>query len=166
MIVVSDTSPITSLAAVGQLHLLQQLYGRVIIPQAVYEEMTSLDYPVPGCTEVQSLSWIQNQNVTDRIFVRHLQAELDEGESEAIALAVELKANLLVIDESPGRAIAAQLGIKITGVLGILLSAKSKGLIPKVKPVMKALRTEAGFRIGERIYAEILQLAGELDSTA
>ncbi|MDY7015308.1 MAG: DUF3368 domain-containing protein [Cyanobacteriota bacterium] len=161
MIVVSDTSPITSLPAVGQLHLLQQLYNSIIIPQAVYDEMTSLDYPVPGAVEVQTLPWIQTRQVTNLVLVRQFQTELDEGESEAIALALELQADLLVIDEYPARKVASRLGLNIVGVLGVFLNAKRRSLIPTVKPVMDDLIVQANFRIGEQLYADILQFAGE-----
>ena len=76
MTVVSNTSPITNLAAVGQLNLLQQLYSRIIIPQAVYHEMAGLRYTVPGTMEVQTLSWIQTQEVIDRNLVTEIQTEL------------------------------------------------------------------------------------------
>jgi uncharacterized protein len=158
--VVSNTSPITSLAAIGQLNLLQQLYGN-IIPQAVFDEMASLGYIVPGTIEVQTLSWIQTQQVINRTLVTQLQTELDEGESEAIALAIELKANQLLIDEYPGRTAASRLGIKITGVLGVLLAAKRRGLISSVKPVMDDLIALAGFRVSNQVYTDVLQAAGE-----
>lgn len=120
MIVVSDTSPITSLAAISQLNLLQQLYGNVIIPEAVDRELTGSSTPVPGTIEVQTFNWIQTRVVSDRTLVTRLQQQqLDEGESEAIALAIELKAELLLIDERRGRTEANNLGIRITGVLGV-----------------------------------------------
>jgi uncharacterized protein len=159
--VVSNTSPITNLAAVGQLNLLQQLYGSIIIPQAVYDEMASLGYIVPGTIEVQTLSWIQTQQVINRTLVTQLQTELDEGESEAIALAIELNANQLLLDEYPGRTVASRLGIKITGVLGVLLAAKRRGLIASIKPIVDDLITQAGFRVSNQVYTDVLQAAGE-----
>jgi len=159
--VVSNTSPITNLAAVGQLHLLPQLYETIIIPQAVYDEMASLRYSVPGTIEVQTFPWIQTQQVTNRILVTQLQTEIDLGESEAIALAIELSAEQLLIDDYLGRTAASRLGLKITGILGILLASKREGLILAVKPVMDDLIAKAGFRINARLYANILQIAGE-----
>lgn len=85
MIIVSDTSPINNLAAINQLDLLRQLYDTVVIPQAVYRELTEPDFPVAGATEVQSFDWIQTRQVTNRILVEALQNELDTGEAEAIA---------------------------------------------------------------------------------
>ena len=109
MTVVSNTSPITSLAAIGQLDLLRQLYSSIVIPQAVYDEMAGLGYTVPGAIEVQTLPWIETRQVINRTLVGELQNELDAGESEAIALAIELTADLLLIDEYPGRIIASSL---------------------------------------------------------
>lgn len=162
MIVVSDTSPITNLAAVGLLDILHQLYDRVIIPQAVYDEMASLNYSVPGALEVQTLSWIDSQPVSDLTRSKELQNQLDIGEAEAIILALELQADLLLIDERKGRKVAAQCGVKkINGLLGVLLEAKQKKLIPEIKPIMDALIDHQNFRISDRLYTRVLQVAGE-----
>jgi uncharacterized protein len=88
VIVVSDTSPINNLAAINQLHLLLRLYGTVLIPEAVYRELTDPNFPVAGATEVQTFDWIQTRAVSDRTLVEALSNELDIGEAEAIALAV------------------------------------------------------------------------------
>lgn len=161
MTIVSDTSAITNLAAVGHLNLLQQLYGNIIIPQAVYDEMVGLGYTVPGTIEVQTLPWIQTRQVINRTLVTELQTELDEGESEAIALAIELVADRLLIDDYAGRIAASRLGLNLTGILGVLLVAKHRELIPDVKSVMDDLITQAGFRISNQLYADVLQAAGE-----
>ena len=126
MIVISDTSAITNLAAIQHLQLLPQLYNQVIIPEAVYRELADIDPPVPGTLEVQSVSWLEVRQVKDFGIVERLQndARLDPGESEAIALALELNADLLLIDERRGRAEADRLGLRITGLLGILASAR------------------------------------------
>lgn len=161
MIVVSDTSAITNLAAVGHLNLLHQLYGNIIIPQAVYNEMASLGYTVPGTIEVQTLPWIQTQQVLNLTLVKELQTELDEGESEAIALAIELVADLLLIDDYAGRIAASRFGLNLTGILGVLLVAKRRELIPDVKSVMDNLISQAGFRISNKLYGDVLQAAKE-----
>jgi len=159
--VVSNTSPITNLAAVGQLNLLQQLYGSIIIPQAVYDEMAGLGYTVPGTIEVQTLPWIQTRRVINRTLVTELQIEVDEGESEAIALAVELVAERPLIDDYAGRVAASRFGLNLTGILGVLLVAKHRALIPTVKPVLDDLMAQAGFRISNQLYADVLQSAAE-----
>lgn len=164
MIVVSDTSPITNLAAIGQLDLLCQLYTTIVIPLAVYNEMVIVGKPVPGAVEVQTLSWIQPQTVSDVQAVIDLQKnqdEIDLGEAEAILLAQQLKADLLLMDERHGRAIAVNYGLRVTGLLGVLLQAKRNGLIPAVKPLMDQLVEMANFRISNQLYALVLETANE-----
>jgi len=87
VIIVSDTSPINNLAAINHLHLLHQLYGTVLISEAVYQELTDPNFPVAGATEVQTVDWIQTRAVRDRTLLQSLSNELDIGEAEAIALA-------------------------------------------------------------------------------
>lgn len=102
MIVVSNTSPINNLAAIGQLDLLQQLYGKIVIPHAVYQELLNAGTTDPGVLAVQTLDWIEIRLVTHLELLQTLQTKLDAGEAEAIALAVELKANRLIIDQKTG----------------------------------------------------------------
>ncbi len=161
MTVVSNTSPITNLAGIGQLDLLHQLYGIVTIPQAVYKEMVGLSTTVPGTLEVQTLPWITAQPVTDLNQVETLRAILDQGEAEAIILAMELNAKLLIIDERPGRAIARDYGLNITGVLGVLLEAKRQGVIVAVKPLMDQLINQVEFWVDRQLYKTVLQAASE-----
>jgi predicted nucleic acid-binding protein len=161
VIVISNTSPIINLAAVGQLVILQQLYETVLIPDAVYSELTSGDGAQPGGTEVQTLPWIETKSVTNQALVTALQMELDPGEAAAIALAVELKADLLLLDERQGRAIAARFGLRFVGLLGVLIEAKHKGCIMAVKPILDDLVTKAGFWVSQPLYARMLQAAGE-----
>lgn len=164
MIVVSDTSPINNLAAINQLHLLHQLYETVFIPEAVYQELTDPSFSVAGATEVQTFDWIQIRTVRDRTLVEALNNELDIGEVEAIALAVEIQAERLLIDERLGRLVAARLNLRYTGILGILVEAKSQGLIVEVKPLLNALIDQAGFWVAEPLYNRVLQLVDEGNS--
>ncbi|MBD2693233.1 DUF3368 domain-containing protein [Anabaena catenula] len=163
MIIVSDTSPINNLAAINHLHLLQQLYGTVLIPEAVYQELTDPDFPVAGAKEVQTFTWIQTRAVQDRIMVQALSSELDIGEAEAIVLALEMKAEQVLIDERRGRMIAARLNLNYTGILGILVEAKSQGLISTVKPLLDDLINKAGFWVAEPLYKSVLQLVDETE---
>ncbi len=163
MIVVSDTSPINNLAAINHLHLLHQLYGTVFIPEAVYRELTDPNFPVAGATEVQTFDWIQIRTVSDRTLVEALTSELDFGEAESIALAVEMQADQVLIDERRGRLVASRLNLHYIGVLGILVEAKNKGLIVKVKTLLDALINEAGFWVSEPLYKSVLQLVNEIE---
>jgi hypothetical protein len=161
--VVSDTSAITNLAAIHYLQLLPQLYDQVTIPEAVYRELADIDPPVPGTLEIQTVPWVEVRQVISREIVERLQDEvkLDPGESEAIALALELDADLLLIDERRGRAEADRLGIRITGLLGILIEAKGKNLIVAVRPLMDALIATSEFRVSTALYNKILDVVNE-----
>lgn len=163
MIIMSDTSPLSNLAIVGCLSLLQQIYNKVIIPQGVAEELRNASDEKKLIAAVFSLDWIEvipAKNV-ELISVLRNDHKLDRGEAEAIALALELNADELLIDERLGRREATRLGLPITGVLGILLVAKRRGLISAVQPVMDALITQAGFRVSSQLYTAVLKAADE-----
>jgi len=166
VIIVSDTSPITNLAAVQTLDLLQFLYGSIIIPVAVYNELTQADIKkaVPGATEVQTYSWIQTRPVQNLQKVNEIlvaNSNIHLGEAEAIVLALELKADLLLMDERRGRTLAMNYQLKVTGLLGVLLQAKKQGKIIAVKPLLEQLINDAEFRINDQLYEQVLQLAKE-----
>lgn len=159
MIVVSNTSPITNLAAIGQLGLLHQIYQQIIIPEEVYRELTADGGIHPGAI-VQTLNWIEVKSAINRALVTAIQLELDEGEAEAVALAHEIAADLVLIDERRGREVAARFGLRVLGLAGVLIEAKQRGLLIEIKPHLDAL-INSGFRISQRLYARILQAAGE-----
>ncbi len=161
MIVVSNTSPIINLAAVDELALLEKLYHRIIIPHAVYHEIAVTGAGQPGSLEVQTYSWIESREVSNRALVTALRTELDPGESEAIALAIETKAEFLLIDERRGREVAARFGLKFIGLLGVLIEAKQKGYLENVKPILSALESKAGFRMSRELKSRVLEAAGE-----
>jgi predicted nucleic acid-binding protein len=138
VIVVSNTSPLTNLAAVGQLDLLRLIFHQVVIPEAVFHELTAEGGLHPGAI-VRELDWVTCRTVSNSVVVTALEVELDRGEAEAIALSQELGADVLLIDEHLGRVVAARLGIKIIGLLGVLMEAKHRGLIPEIKALVDAL---------------------------
>ncbi|MBD2577328.1 DUF3368 domain-containing protein [Oscillatoria sp. FACHB-1406] len=161
MIVVSNTSPLSNLLIVGQLELIQQIYRQVIIPPEVDREIRCLQNFGIDLSLYLTATWLQVQIPTDLQFVATLENELDKGEAEAIALALQLKADRLLIDERMGRRIAAQYGLKITGVLGVLNAAKMLGIIPAVKPILDNLMQQAGFRVDRALYEQTLRDVGE-----
>jgi len=163
VIVVSDTSPIIGLAAVGYLDLLRELYGTVLLPTAVLEELTAAEPPAPALREVQTADWLRVLGVREPALTAALELELDRGEAEAIALAVEHEADLLLLDERKARVVARRLGRPVIGVLGVLVEAKRRQLLPAVRPVLDELLTRAGFRISESLRARVLQETGETD---
>lgn len=116
MIVVSNTSPIINLAAINQLNILHELFKNIIIPEAVYNEITVIGAEQPGSKEVNKYDWIKTQKVSNQSLLKALQMDLDQGEAEAIALSVELNSDLLLIDEKIGRTVASQMDLKFVGL--------------------------------------------------
>ena len=161
MIVISNTSPLTNLAAIGQFDLLRKLYNTVYIADGIWVELNAKNQIWPGNQNVEHASWITRKTVTNQTAVATLKEDLDHGESETIVLAVEQKANLVLMDETEGRRKERRLGLNVTGVVGILLEAKSKGHISQILLHLDNLRQEAGFYLNESVYQEALRLAGE-----
>lgn len=161
MIVVSDTSPITNLAAIGQLELLRQLYKKVVLPEAVYEELT-IEPISAGGLEAKSCQWIEVQKVSTQSLQVATKYGLDAGETEAIALALDIKESKLLIDERAGRKAAEELNLSFTGVLGVLVAAKEEGLIAEIKPLLDALRDPVGFYVAENLYRQVLEEVQEI----
>jgi uncharacterized protein len=161
VIIVSDTSALSNLALIDRLWLLEAIYQTVIIPDVVASELAAASNPT--ISAILQLGWIQTQSVTNSQLADRLQQErgLDAGEANAIALALELQADDLLIDERLGRQQAVRLGLSIIGILGILLVAKQRNLIPQVQPVMDALINQAGFRVSLQLYQRVLTLSQE-----
>jgi predicted nucleic acid-binding protein len=157
--VVSNSSPIIVLASIDHINLLKQLYETVTIPNAVFQEITK--YNLPGSKEVTSLDWFKRVSIKDRVKISTLEMELDRGEAEAIILSLELKADLLLIDERKGKLVADKFSIENIGVLGILIEAKYKKVIPAVKALLDDLLLKAGFWLDKRLYDFVLEKAGE-----
>lgn len=160
MIVVSNTSPLTNLAAIGRIRLLERLHVQIHIPQAVLDELHANGRQWPGAAEVAAAPWIVKHRTEASALTRALSQHLGPGESEAIALAVEVKADLILLDDRDARAAASGLGLKVGGVCGILLRAKATGEIPSVGPELDRLRG-IGFYLTEATRRHVLGLAGE-----
>jgi predicted nucleic acid-binding protein len=146
---ISNSSCLIALHAIGNLDILQQLYGTIEVPDAVVQEFG------PGLPV-----WVRARPVQNQAVVRSLRLQLGAGEAEAIALAMELSAARLILDDKQARALACQLTLPVTGTLAVLLRAKECGVLPQVRGVLDALLA-AGFRASDALIQEILKLAGE-----
>jgi predicted nucleic acid-binding protein len=162
MIVISDASPILNLAVVGKLNLLPQLYKSVIVPQSVFEEVTQGGKDRPGAMELTNAPWISVLPCNNRHLFEELSTTLDIGEAEAIALAVEINADLLLIDEKKGRETARRYHVRVTGLLGVLLQAKRKGMLKEIRSVLDEMVVKANFRVSKELYEQIVVSAGEI----
>jgi uncharacterized protein len=163
MIVVSNTSPLTNLAAIGQFDLLRKLQNEIHIAQAVWKELNARGQRWPGRDEVAAADWIERHTVQNKALVTALQRDLDAGEAESIALALELEADLVLLDEREGRHAAQRMDLRVIGVVGILLEAQASNAVSAIRPFLDGLRQNAGFYLSESLYQRTLMLAGESD---
>ena len=162
MKVVSNASPLINLARIGQLRLLPRIFERLLIPEAVWQEVVVDGDDQPGAKEILQAGWVERADVSNRQLVRSLRQELDPGEAEAIALAVEVNADWLLMDERLGRQTARHFGLGYIGLIGILKAAKQRGEIAALRPLLEQLRDLAGFRISPALYEQALREMGEL----
>jgi predicted nucleic acid-binding protein len=161
VIVVSNTTPLIGLASIQRFQLLEQLFGEIYIPQAVYDEAVVAGREVGGARqEVQTATWIKTVPVEDRLAVDMLLGELDLGEAETIVLAREVGADWVLMDEKKGRRKLTQLDMPKIGTLGILMKAKQVGLLSTIQPDIVGLR-QLGFSISQSVVDAVLQRAGE-----
>lgn len=160
MIVVSDTTPLSNLLQIDKLNLLKQLYKKLIIPPAVFDELSVLESIGVSIKPIEDAEWISIVSPKNRSKVEELLKHLDRGEAEAIALAIEVDIEYFLIDEKQGRIIAEQMDLPIIGTLGSLLKAKQKGFVVSVKTEMIKLR-EIGFWINDSLFQRMLKLANE-----
>jgi len=162
LIIISDATPLISLAKVDMLDVLGKFYNEVLIPQAVSNEICRNPMFLDEAKMIENCAFIRVITVSNEQSVKILRAAgLDLGESEAIVLADSLPDSLLLMDERKGRQIAQSMGIKITGTLGILLQAKKLGVVEQIKPLLDTLIT-SNIRISESLYHLILEQADEL----
>jgi len=161
MVVISDTTAITNLIRLDLLFVLPELYGEILIPTAVYDELS-----VYGNQKaiIDNSSWIQTIQISGSETLDKLLLSMDRGEAEAIMLAIELNPDYLIIDELLGREMAKAYNIEVIGLLGILVLSKEEGLIESVSQHLTILKNEIGFRISDKLYDIILKKANEKDS--
>ncbi len=163
MPVVSDTSPLLGLSAIGYLELLKDQFGQVLIPPSVLAELR-LETDFRGTVFIQQAlnqGWLVPKEIQNEPLARSLLSELHRGEAEAITLAIDLHLDMIVMDERIGRDRARAMGLNTIGILGVLLNAKKYGKLDSVESAMNALRREVGFFISEQLYREVLKQAGE-----
>lgn len=159
MKVVSDASPLIALSAIGRLSLLRHLFPETLIPEAVHREIQVESRP--GASEVLQAAWIQTQSVESGHLLSALTEELDLGEAEAITLALETEADVLLIDERRGRQVARRLGCRVLGLLGALVQAKRQGHLVELTPVLRELDEIAGFYVAGDLRRQVLDSVGE-----
>ena len=158
-LVVVNTTPIIALSLIGELDLLHSLYDQVVVPSAVRAEVLAGGRGGVGNSELRQASWLRVTSLDDPRRA-DLLADLDRGEAEVLALAQELNADLVIIDERLARLHAKRLGLTLTGTLGVLLRAKQLGHVKAVAPLIDKLRG-GGIHLSDVVVAEVLALADE-----
>ena len=160
MIVISDTTPIISLLKINQLELLYHLFGEVQVPDAVYEELISNVKFQKEAEKILRAEYVKKVVVEDKKSVTLLRRAtgLDAGESEAIILSDEIKADLLLMDELKGRQVAKQMGLNIMGTVGILMTSFDEELLSaeEIEKCIDVLRSN-GRHISEKLYEQLME---------
>ena len=160
---VSNSSVLIALSSIGQLELINQRFSDgVFIPQAVWKEVVETGSGRPGANQVANASWLTIFPVNNLHLVSLLRLELDEGESEAIALSLEQPNSAILLDEKNARRVAKRMNLSPLGTVGILIWAKQNGLISTLKEQLDALQTVGKFRLSYSVYQEALKNVGEL----
>lgn len=154
MSVVSDTTAITTLLKAGQIRLLQELFERVFVPQAVWDELAEFHRTLPNFVELRPV-----QNAGQRL---PGTVTLGRGEAEAISLARELSARLLVTDDRKARVAAKRLNVPCIGLVGVVIQAKRQGKIPSVRDLLEIVQNKGGLYLSDAVIAEALRLADEM----
>ena len=158
--VVSNSSPIIHLAKIDQLNLLQEFFGELIIPEAVYEECITEGRGRPDVSRIKQASWLRVVPVANQHLVKLLNSEIDRGEAEAITLALETQASLVLLDDADAREKARLYQLRITGILGVLLRAKKSGKIASLSATLDML-CNTGFWLSTELGSRLLIEAGE-----
>lgn len=159
-----NTTPLINFAQIGRLDLLQSLYRELWVPMAVIDEITAKQAVFPRVNDVLGASFIRRCEPLKPIVFSGLQQELHAGEAGCLAVAFETPAPFLILDDAFARRVAKEHQVPFTGTIGCLLEAKRRGLIPKLSPILEAIRIHARFWINDQLRREALMLAGEEQS--
>ena len=157
--VIVNSTPLIALAKSGRLDLLRHLYGRIVIPEAVYREVTEKN-DVVSQEVSQALEWIQIVRVDPNVDRRMYRAKLHEGEVEVMLLAQDMGADLVIIDDDAARKTAEYLELPLTGTLGVLIKAKERGFLEAVMPVVSAME-QHGIYFSGQLKQIVRKLSGE-----
>jgi len=163
MKIISDSSPLMALSAIGRLHLLKEEFGGIIVPDAVWTEITVDGKLKKGTNDILRAEWIKIEQVKNQFLVKSLKKDIDYGESEAIALAVEMNADLILLDDKMARSVASNFELNILGTMGILVRARKKGLVQQLQPEIDNLLVLANFRLSHELIKLALRKVGEDD---
>jgi hypothetical protein len=144
-IVIADSSCLIGLCKINKLFILEKIFESILIPEAVYHEVVIKGKGRPGAEEVKNSDWIEQRKIMNTLAVKALRMGLGPGESEAIILADECKADFLILDDLKARQAAEELGLSVVGTVAILKKAWEKNMIESFEDTLTDLKN-AGFR--------------------
>ncbi len=158
--VVANTTPLIALSHVGQLELLKRLYEEIIIPEAVYKELSAKTESVCKKAVDRSSDWIRVEKIENQMAKAMYKTQLHDGEVEVMILSKEIGADVVIIDDANAKKHAKYLGLPVTGTLGVLIKAKQKGYVSELKPVLYQM-AQNGIYISQKVIKLCLEQAGE-----
>lgn len=160
--IVSNTSPLINFAAIDRLDILQKLFGDITIPKAVERELLERGTFYPSASVIRTSTFIHCVEIKGHAFSSTLSRNLEDGEAEAITLALDHQAELILLDELAARQIARVHNLKYTGTIGCLIDAKKSDIITLVKPLLDDMIERARFWISEQLYQKTVGICGEI----
>jgi uncharacterized protein len=160
VIVVCDSTILIGFAKIGRLDLLREVFSKISVPGEVFREVAEKGAGKPGSESIKDTHWIEIIPIKDKTQVDLLMISLDKGEAEVLALAKQLGADLILVDEEKARKSAVIAGYAVMGLLGVFTLAKKFGLIDQIRPLINELKRNK-FRVSDRVVSETLKRAGE-----
>lgn len=157
--VIVNSTPLIVLCGIGRLNILRELYEEIVIPTAVFREVTAKDDS--ACVQIRSAGeWIHVEGIQDCSEKKMYKAKLHDGELEVMILAQEQDADLVILDDNAAKKTAKYLGLSVTGTLGVLVKSKRMGIIETVRPLLSEMRSN-GFYVSNAVERMVLEQAGE-----
>lgn len=158
--VIVNTTPLIALCHVGQLELLKKIYGEIMIPQAVYRELSEKKESICKKQVDNALDWIHVEKIENQMAKSMFKTQLHDGEVEVMILAKEKNADTVIIDDANAKKHAKYLKLPVTGTLGVLIKAKLRGYISELKPVIQEM-IDKNIYISEKLMKLCLEQVNE-----
>ncbi len=161
MDVIVNATPLINFASINRLDILKSLFGKIIVPSRVWNEVVTKASEYDTSEVIKSADFITIKKAKDEILYKTLLMDINKGEAEAIVLTLETKASLVILDEKEARDFAEYYGLNFTGTVGCLLKAKQKGIIENLKTVLDDIVIKGNFWLSDDVYNKVLELAKE-----
>ena len=158
--VVVNTTPLIALSHVGRLDILKELYGEIIIPEAVYRELSAKEDSICKNMVNKSLDWIRIDSIKNQMAKAMYKTQLHDGEVEVMILSKEIEADVVIIDDANAKKHAKYLQLPVTGTLGVLIKAKKEGYVGELKPILYQM-VEKGIYVSQELIELCLKQVGE-----